>query len=290
MFRKLFLIILAAVIGLSLTACVMEFDNAGSMVSGALKEYKEAVELSNKPQSRQPIELNLDMKVAKAVIDSTGDKLADVKFSYNSEALKPEFIIKDDEISIRNELEGFSFGKPVNLWDVKLTDKLPMEVELRADASEVKLDMSHMLISSVEAVLNATSAKMYFDEPNIELFDKFKLNADASSVSIYGAGNIGFETLDINTNASKITVDLTGDNERDGEVRIDANASTVKLKLSEDVGVRIIIDKYEISSVKINNSKLLSRSEKEYVSKNYENAESTLKIYADLNVTTLTIE
>ena len=290
MFRRIFLSVLAAAMVLPLTACVMEFDNAGGMVSGALKEYKETVELSENHLSGQPIELNLDMKMAKAVIDSTDAKLADVKFSYNSKALMPEFIVKDDEISIRNGLEGLSFGKPVNLWDVKLTDKLPMEVELRADASDVKMDMGRMLIKSIEAEINASTAKIYFDEPNRELMDKFKVNADASNVSIYGAYNSGFETLDIDANASKITLDLSGENERDGEIRIDAKASAVKLRLPENVGVRIVIDKYDISSVKINNSDILSRSDKEYVTKNYGEAESTLSIYADLSVTTLTIE
>lgn len=290
MFRKIILTVLSATMVLSLTACVLEFDNAGSMVSGAIKEYKETVDLGTKYQSGQPMALNLDMKMAKAVIDSTDEKLADVKFSYTQEALKPEFVVKADEISIRNKLEGFNFSKPVNQWDVKVTDKLPLDVELRADASDIKLNMSHMLVSDIDAILNASSAKIYFDKPNKELINKFKLDADASSANIYGAGNIGFETLDISANASKIAVDLTGENERDGEVRIDANASAVKLKLPENVGIRIIIDKYEISSVNINNNKMFSRSEKEYVSKNYENAERTLKIYADLNVTTLTIE
>lgn len=290
MFRKIILTVLSATMVLSLTACVLEFDNAGSMVSGAIKEYKETVDLGTKYQSGQPMALNLDMKMAKAVIDSTDEKLADVKFSYTQEALKPEFVVKADEISIRNKLEGFNFSKPVNQWDVKVTDKLPLDVELRADASDIKLNMSHMLVSDIDAILNASSAKIYFDKPNKELINKFKLDADASSANIYGAGNIGFETLDISANASKIAVDLTGENERDGEVRIDANASAIKLKLPENVGIRIIIDKYEISSVNINNNKMLSRSEKEYVSKNYENAERTLKIYADLNVTTLTIE
>jgi hypothetical protein len=290
MFRKLLLTVLIAALVLSLTACVLEFDNAGSMVSGAHKEYKETVELSDKYKSGQPMKLKLDMKMAEAKINSSDDKLADVKFSYNSEALKPEFMVKQDEISIKNKLEGYNFKKPVNKWDVKLTDKLPLKLELTADASDAELDMSSMLINGIDAVINASSAKIYFDEPNKELLNKFRLDSNASSVNIYGAGNLGFETLDINADASKLAVDLAGDNERDGEVRIDANASSVRLKLPENVGIRIIIDKYEISSVNINNNNILSRSEKEYVSKNYDSAERTLKIYADLNVTTLTIE
>ena len=244
MHRKILGTVLAAAMILSASACVLEFDNAGSMASGVLKEYKETVYMNDTYQKEKPMELNLDMKLAKALIDSTDDKLADVKFSYNSEILKPEFKVKDDGISLKNRLEGYSFGKAVNQWDVKITDKLPLEVLMRADASDIKLNMSSMLISSVN----------------------------------------------IDSNASKLVIDLTGDYERDGEVRIEANASAVRLKQPENDGIQIMIDNYEISSVSINNNKILKQSEKEYLSNNYGNAERTLKIYADLKVTTLTIE
>ncbi|HYE84276.1 MAG TPA: hypothetical protein VEG39_19195 [Clostridia bacterium] len=290
MYKKGLLMVLAALMLLLPTACVMEFDNAGSMLAGALKEHKETVEMSDKYQKGQPIKLDIDMKLAKAVVDSTENLLAEVEFEYNSEALKPEFRVDEDEISIKNKLEKFNFGKPVNRWDVKVTEELPLDVEVRADASNAKLDMGGMMINSMDAVLNASEAKLYFDEPNKAPFDKFRLDAAASSVDIYGAGNVGFEVLDINADASKITVNLTGENEKDGEIRINADASSVKLKLPENTGIRIMVDKYEISSVRINNSEILSRSEKEYVSRNYEDAGNTLKIYADLNVTTLTIE
>lgn len=290
MYRKIILMILAAVMVLPLTACVLEFENAGSMVSGVLKEYTETVDMSDKYKSSEPLELNLDMKLAEVKLEGTGDKLADAKFSYNSEKLKPEFLVKSDEISIRNRLDGFNFKKPVNMWSVKLTNKLPLEMNLIADAANAELDMSSMLVSEIDAVLNASSAKIYFDEPNKEPLEKFRLDADASSVSIYGGGNAGFDTLDIDADASKLILDLTGDYEKNGEVRIEANASTVKLRIPDDVGIRLVIDECEISSVDINDNNILNKSEKEFVSKNFENAEKTLKIYADLNVTTLSIE
>lgn len=290
MFSRIIRFALGAALVLSLAACTMEFENAGGIVSGVVKEYSETVEFSDEYQKGQPIELKLDMKMAEAVIESSGDKLADAKFIFNSEALKPEFTVKGDSISIKNVLDKYSFGKPVNKWNVSITDKLPLEVGLNADASDLKLDMSDMIISKMNAQINASSAKIYVDEPNKAAVDKLRVNTNASSINIYGAGNIGFGVLDMDANASKILLDLTGENKNNGEVRIDAKASTVKLKLPENIGVRIVIDKYELSSVKIQGDKLLSRSEKEYVSKDYENAERTLKIYADLNVTTLTIE
>lgn len=290
MFRRALLVVMAAAVVISFTACVLEFDNAGSMVSGALKEYRETIDMSDKYKAEEPIKLDLEMKMAKGVLDSTGEKLVDAKFSYNSEALKPEFKADEDEISIRNSLEGYSLSKAVNYWDVKVTDKVPLEVEIRADASEVKLNTGHMQIKSIDAELNASSAKMYFDEQSKINADKFKLNSDASSVDIYGAGNLSFDAMDIDADASKVAFDLRGFSKKNGKVRIDANASSVKLRLPEDVDIRIVIDRYEISSVNINNDRILSRSEKEYISQDYGNASRSIEIFADLNVTSLTID
>jgi len=228
--------------------------------------------------------------MAKTIVNSTEDKLAEVKFLYNAESLKPDFTVNEDEIVIRNRPEVHGFSKIINDWDVKITDKLPLEVDLKADASDIKMDMSRMLISSMDAVLNASSARIYFDKPNKESLKRFNLEADASSANIYGAGNLGFETLDIEANASKLVIDLTGENKKNGKIKIESNASTVRLKLPEDVDISIVIDNFEISSVKVNNSRILERSEKEYISNNYGNAERTFKIYADMNVSSLTLE
>jgi hypothetical protein len=236
------------------------------------------------------MQLQLEMKMANAKIGSTKDKLVEAEFEYGSDALKPEFKTGNDSISIRNTLDKYSFGKIVNDWKVKITDKVPMEVELTSDASDADMDMGSMLLRKVEAQVNASSMKIDFSEPNKEPFDKFKLDANASNINIDRAGNLGFKVMDIGADASKITVDLTGENKSDEEVRLDAKASTVRLKLPKDIGIRIVIDNYELSSVKITNNKILSRSEKEYVSSNLEKAEKTLRIYADLNVTTLFIE
>ncbi|MGI6585215.1 MAG: toast rack family protein [Lutisporaceae bacterium] len=284
------MIILTAATMILLTACVFELDNAGSMVAGTLKEYRETVEMSDKYNRGLPLELNLEMKMAKAVLDSTDEKLADVKFSYSSKALKPEFKVGEDEISIRNRMEEYSLNKAVNNWDVKITDKMPLEIEVKADASDARLDMSRMQINSIDAELNASSAKMYFDKQNRMTMGKFRLNADASSADIYGAGSLDFDIMDINADASKLAIDLTGDNGKGGKVRIDANASSVKLRLPEDADIHIVIDKYGISSVNINNERILNRSQKEYISKNYGNAARSFEIYANLNITSLTIE
>ncbi len=244
MFRRILGALLAVFMALSASSCVLEFDNAKSMVSGAMGEYKETVEMDNMHEKGEPIELHLDMKLADAVIEGTDDKLAEASFLYNAEALKPEFKAKDNGISIKNRPGKYNLRKAVNRWDVKVTEILPLNITMRADASEARLNVGSMQVVSAN----------------------------------------------IDSNASKLILDFTGKHQEGGEARIKADASAVRLRLPEGIGVQIIIDNYEISNVNINNKSILKQSEKEYISKNYGNTEKALKIYADLKVTTLTIE
>ncbi|MGE5630035.1 MAG: toast rack family protein [Caulobacteraceae bacterium] len=290
MFRRVLLIVLIAAMTVAFTACAVEIEDLGGMVSGAVKEYNESVDLSDKYKSDEPIEVNLDLIAAKAILGSTDEKLVDARFLYSSEAFKPEFTVKDDEISITGKADKYNTKKLMNQWEVKLTDRIPLKVKLDAEVSDLKLNFSKMAVNDLDVSLDASTANLYFDEPNSEKIEKLELDANASNGSLYNLGNSGFEKLDIKSTASKMNIDLTGKYERNGEARIEANASTLKLKLPEGLGVRIVIDQYELSTVKINNDNILSRSDREFVTKNYEAADKTLVVYVDLNVTTLTIE
>lgn len=290
MFKRMLLAAAIVALTISLTACVVELEELGGMVSGAVKEYTESVELSDSHKSDEPIEVDLDLKAAKAIFSSTSEKLVDARFLYGSKALKPELVIRDDEIIINSAEIRSGLKKSMNQWEVKLTDQIPLEMKLEADIADIRLNLSEMLMRELDMSLDASTAKIYFDKQNKETIKRLKLYANASSVNIYGGGNSNFEKLDMEANASKINADLTGEYKQDSEVVIDASASTVRLRLPQNIGVRIVLDKYELSTVNIKNGNILSRSDKEYVTKNYKEAECKLEIYVDLNVTTLTIE
>jgi hypothetical protein len=85
-------------------------------------------------------------------------------------------------------------------------------------------------------------------------------------------------------------LDLTGKGIKERNIRISADTSSIKLKLPEKTGFQLMIDQFDLSSVKLEKGRILKHSEKEYISEDYENAEQVIKVYADLRVTTLTIE
>lgn len=281
---------LCILIAVAASGCVMEFDGAAGMVSGIVKEYKEAVELDRDQLEVKTMKADLEMKAAKVTIDQSADKLLDAKFQYNADSLKPEVEVKKDKLQISNRNARIGMNKPVNRWDVLLTDQVPFEMNVRAEASDVNMILGDMKIQELDAALKASSIRLDFDKPNRIDMKKLKLDLKAGNAGLYAVGNSRFQRLDIDADASKLFVDLSGQNDQDGEVRIEANASTVKLKLPEDVGVSIIIDRFDISTVRLGNDQILSRNEKEYVSKNYGSAKTNLKIIIDMKMTTLTVE
>lgn len=289
MCKKLILAVLAAAMIFSVTGCVVKIEDLGGMVSGAVKEYKESVEFSDDFKSDEPIKIDLDIKAAKAIFGSTDEKVVDSRFLYSSRESKPEFLAKNNKIRISSGDIRYD-SNSTNHWEVKFTEKLPLEVELKADGSDLKLDLGKTLLKELDMSVNVSSAKLYFDDQNKEIMEKFKVKADASNVSIYSAGNCSFEKLDLEAKASKVSADLTGEYNQDGRVSIEADASTIRLKLPDETGVRIVLDRNKLSTVNVRNDRVLSRSEKEYVTKDYDKAGRKLDIYADLNVTTMTIE
>lgn len=290
MIKKTLPVVIVVVLTISLSACVVEPEDLGGMVSGAVKEYTESVELNDRHKSGEPMEADLNIKAAKAIVGFTPDKLVDARFLCGSETMKPELVVKDDEIIISSPEVRNGLRKSMNQWEVKLTDKVPLEMKLEADATDLMLNLSEILTKELDASLEASTARIYFDKQNREAVKRMKLSANASRVDMYGTGNIGFERFDMEANASKLSLDLTGEYRQDGEVNIEANASTVKLRLPQGMGVRIVLDRYELSNVNIKNNDVLSRSEKEYVTKDFDKADRKLEIFADLNVTTLTVE
>lgn len=290
MYRNVLIISLCILITVAAGGCVMEFDGAAGMVSGIVKEYKEVVELDSDQLEGESVKADLEMKVAKVTVDRSADKLLDAKFQYNAEVLKPEVEAKRDKLQILNRNARIDRNKPVNRWDVRLSDQVPFEMNMSAEASDVNMILGGMKIQEVDAALKASSMRLDFDRPNQIEMEKLKLDLKAGSADLYAMGNSRFRRLDIDSDASRLFLDLSGQNDLDGEVRIEAKASTVKLKLPEDAGISIIIDRFDISTVRLENSQILSRNEREYVSKNYESAKTKLKIIIDMKMTTLTVE
>ncbi len=288
--RYIMILCLLTAITIAAAGCVIEFDGAAGMISGIIKEHKEVMELDAYTFDGKPVKADLEMKAAKAIVVKSEDKLLDAAFQFNTESLKPEVTMKRDKLQIQNGRLQLGAGKPVNRWNVKLSDQIPLEMNLTAEASDVNMKLGDMSIPEMDAALKASAFRLDFDRPNRMEMERLKLDIKAGSADLYGMGNSRSKRLDIDADASKLYIDLSGQNETDSTLKIGANASAIKLKLPENAGVSIIIDRFDISTVRVENDQLLSRNEKEYISRNYGSAKTHVRIIIDAKMTTVTLE
>lgn len=278
--------LLAMLAAYALSGCTFDLKNAGSMASGNTKGFSQSVDMQGKYDE---IRAEMDMFSANVSIDDTGSKLVDGNFKYSSEKLKPEFKVNGNSIEIKNERTDQKLIKPVNHWSVKLTDKAPVDFGITAAASQGRFDLSDIAVKNFELEADASSIKLYKDNPNVCELKRLDITTNAGDYELNGLGNMDFSRVDIDSKASRYMVDLSGEYKRDGVVRLKADASTMKLRVPDNVGVRIIVEKTNISTIIVENKDIVKYSSDGYQSRDYDGSDIKLTIYLDLNVTTVNI-
>lgn len=278
--------LLAVLAAYALAGCTFDLKNAGSMASGNTKGFSQSVDMQGKYDE---IRAEMDMFSANVSIDDTGSKLVDGNFKYSSEKLKPEFKVNGNSIEIKNERTDQKLVKPVNHWSVKLTDKAPVDFEITAAASQGRFDLSDIAVKNFELEADASSIKLYKDNPNACELKRLDITTNAGDYELNGLGNLDFSRVDINSKASRYMVDLSGEYKRDGVVRLKADASTVKLRVPDNVGVRVLVENTNISTIIVENKDIVKYSSDGYQSRDYDESDIKLTIYLDLNVTTVNI-
>lgn len=270
-----------------LHGCVI--DLSGNELVAA-KELISSFEEAELKEEYEEVNADLKLDAVSAIISGSGSKLAEGSFRYNYEGLKPKFEAIGNNIRITSANPGVKIKKIINEWDVALTERYPINMNIDADGSKVELDLSDIKLKTLSLDLGGASAKLYSDKPNDISMGEFKVIAAASSLNMTNVGNMNFEKLYLASDASRLSLDLSGQYKSSAVIELEANTSTVKLNLPEDIGIRLMVDKSEISTIKMNSGKLEQISEKEYLSRDFEAAAIKLNIVLKLNVTTLTIE
>ncbi|MFZ5354321.1 MAG: hypothetical protein ACOZCL_16590 [Bacillota bacterium] len=277
------LIIFAAV----LSGCVIDMEKSGISISDDLISYHEEIELD---ENLKEANAYFEADASNVKISSSHNKLVEGVFRYNSEDLKPKFEVEGGDIRIQSSNPPIKIRRIISEWDISLTEKLPVSMNIEANASKAEMDLNDIKLKQIAMKLGAATINVYSDKPNVEILGDMSIDADASSLNLYGGGNMNFERIKVDSDASRLNLDLSGEYFRNADINITANASTLKLRLPENAGTRIIVENSEVSTIRLNNENISKVSEKEYVSANYDSSEIKIIITLKLNVTTVTIE
>jgi hypothetical protein len=136
---------LLAVAAVALGGCRIDLDRGGPV-----ERESQSIELDKSEMARVEIKLG----AGELNVDGGSSKLMDADFEYDHHALKP--LVHYDSSSFRAKLTVEQPGSVHTVshrtyrWNLRLNDKLPMDVVTHLGAGEARLNLGSMTLRSVE--------------------------------------------------------------------------------------------------------------------------------------------
>jgi hypothetical protein len=222
----------------------------------------QEVEISEPlPTSDSETELVFKMAGGKFLIHPGAQGLVDGTIIYNVEQWEPEFTRRNNAFKITQvdsfRLSGIPAGDVVNLWDLKLTNTLPLNITITGGASQNEYNFSGLKISQLAITQGASETDIRFDIPNSILMQSFTFSTGASSAEIYGLLNANFEKMSMSAGAGNYKLDFSGFLTHDVHVEIKAGVSNISISVPSDIQV-VVNNKGTISNINTSGTWLVS--------------------------------
>src|SRR5262249_30204550 len=136
---------------------------------------------------------------------------------------------------------GFNPGRGKdNDLTVRLTDKVPLDLNLTAGVSESRLDMGGLKIRRMRLRGGVGKTEVTFDKPSGQTMNSLDVESGVGELVIHGLGNAQVERLDLKGGVGHTEVDFTGDL---GSSRTNATVTVgvgaVRLRIPRDADVEI---------------------------------------------------
>jgi len=197
---------------------------------------------NNLPENSTKARIIIETGAINLHLSSISDKLIDG--SLKSRYAEPDLTLSEENNIVIATLKttkniGFIWGS--NTLDVKITNKIPVELVINSGASSLNLDASEITLEGLE--INAGASSINLKIGKIINSSVLNIKSGASSINIDLPNNIGFEIIAKSGLSSKEIKDfdqIDNNNFRSknfdtaeikSKLNIDAGASSIKIKI-----------------------------------------------------------
>ncbi|MFA7406657.1 MAG: toast rack family protein [Anaerolineaceae bacterium] len=234
------------------------------------------------PQNAGKTELIFKMSGGKFIITPDASALIEGSIKFNVEAWKPEIIRRDNFVEIKQvnpfNVKGIPHSDVENIWELRLTDALPLRLSIEGGASENIFDLTGLQLSGLNITQGASDTTIHFDAPNPILLQEFKFTTGASSANLHGLGYANFQQMTISCGAGDYTLDFSGGLNQDASVDIKSGVSNITIVIP--AGLKAVVhNQGAVSNVNTRGTWLVSDQTYSTLSEGY-----TLTINLDLSV------
>jgi hypothetical protein len=234
------------------------------------------------PQDSQGAEVVFKMTGGKFTITPDAEGLVNGSIKYNVEPWQPEVIRRDNYFEIRQvnpfRVTGIPLGDVENIWELALTNALPLNLTIEGGASENLFDFSGLQLTRLKITQGASETILRFDTPNPAVIEDLTFTTGASSAKIYGLGNANFKQMTMSCGAGDYTLDFTGTLLQDAQVDIKAGVSNITIIIPAEMRAEVF-NQGTVSNVNSQGTWLLSDQTYTTLNQGY-----TLTINLDMSV------
>jgi len=179
------------------------------------------------------------------IIRASDDNLFSFDLQYDRRRYEPRFSFDEgDRSSMRLEVDsqrgfGSSHGRDNDLT-LRLTDKVPLDLDLVAGVSESRLEMNGMKVRRMRLRGGVGKTEVTFDKPSGQVMNSLDVESGVGELIIHGLGNAQVEQVDLKGGVGHTELDFTGDlGTSRMEARIKVGVGAVRLTVPRDADVEI---------------------------------------------------
>jgi hypothetical protein len=185
----------------------------------------------------------------------------------------------DHESGRKNKSFSFS-GLEGGSWVVKLTDALPLSLDLELGLGEGRFDFSGLQIKDLNLSAGASDVSVAFDEPNQSSIENISIESGLSKFAARNLCNANFKHLHFQGGVGAYTLDFGGILDSEVDVDIEVGMGLVTLYVPKTIGVKVIHQDNWMSNVNCD-SDFASAGENELTSSNYYSSAGKMNIHVD---------
>ena len=268
-----------------LPACALALAAlAGAGAAAQAQDYRTAAE-SRQRRGEEALVVNVQFGVGEFRLRPGPERvLYRVNLRYDARAFEPVSDYDADTRRLRVGVEGLNHrGNRINYsdmpeqrLDLELSPAVPTELDLAFGAGAADIELGDLSLRQIDIKGGASETVVRFSRPNRIACQRLTFQVGAIDLKTEKLGNARCQHIELKGAAGDITLDLTGAWAEGEPARVEVamGLGSVRLRLPEDVGIAVNVDRFLTTFDQAGLRKRGSR----YYSANYETAKTKIDL------------
>jgi hypothetical protein len=191
------------------------------------------------------VDLKYDVGQLEVTKVSDDENLFSLDLQYDHQRYDPKFTFNEGERSSMrldmNSHQGFNPGHGgENDLTLRLTDKVPLDLDIQAGVAESRLEMTGLQIRSMRLKGGIGKTEVTFDKPSGQAMNLLDVQSGVGELIIHGLGNARVSQVDLKGGVGHTELDFSGDlGETSMDARIKVGVGEVRLTIPREANVEI---------------------------------------------------